>query len=245
MSKRPLRARAGRPIVTRPSKSIAAPPTAASLTRLLSRPDRGPVILESGSVRPSLQTYSAPLSWGWGYAFDFPAPPVGHVLWYQFSVDWCLWEWREFGPANNTSTSMRIDFGVSWAWELVANPYYFTDPLPRFVDGSDRYEFSTSISPGSAGWSAGWIAPTRTVTLTPDSKESDPTPLALLLGTKVDGSLRLWYRGRATEFVVNGRSVPGGGIYGAAPDTIHWAWAVELPRVSDATAAVQPPLALR
>jgi hypothetical protein len=196
--------------------------------------------MKSGSVQPSFQTYAAAPSWEWGYAFDFPVPPKGRVLWFQLSVDWFLWEWREPGPANHSNKPTRIDFGVSWAWELVANPHYFADPLPRFVDDSNRYEFYTSVSPGSSGWSAGWIAPTRTVTLTPDSKESDPTPLALLLGTKVDGALRLWYRGRASEFVINGTSVPSGWIYGAAPDTIHWSWAVELPRATDATAPVKP-----
>ena len=225
--------------IARPPK-IAPQPTAASLTRLLNERAGGQVVVQSGSVQPAFQTYAAPTSWQFGDSFNFPAPPVGRVLWYQFSVDWSLWEWREFWPVNNTNKSIRIDFGVSWAWELVANPSHFPEPLPRFVQDSDRYEFYTSISPGSAGWSGGWIAPTRTITLTPDSKESDPTPLALLLGTQVDGTLRLWYRGRVWDLVVNGKSVPSGWIYGGAPYTIHWAWAVELPRVLDPSVDVGP-----
>jgi hypothetical protein len=228
---------------TRTSKNTKRPrpaPTAETLTRLLRERSGGPIAVQSGSVQPALQTYAAPSSWSWGYSFDFPAPPPGRVLWYQFSVDWFLWEWREFWPVNKTNRAMRIDFGVSWAWELVANPFYFTEPLPRFVHDAGRYEFYTSISPGSAGWSGGWITPTMSATLTPDSKESDPTPLALLLGTRVNDALRLWYRARAFDFVVNGKSLRSGWLYGGAPNTIHWAWAVELAHQLEAPVDIGP-----
>jgi hypothetical protein len=211
--------------------------TSASLTKLLAKsgPYPGSVVVLSGLARRETdQLYHRAVGW-WGRIYTIDAPPPGRVLWFSFFTSWQIWNWNCYGPYNDSNTQLHVDFGISWRWELIANPFFFPEPLPRFMTDFGRHEFYSSVPPGGSGFDASWILPSRTVTLTPDSKESDPTPLQLLLATNVNGNLRLWWRGTLSDAVVNGHP-PSFGIGGSAtgwPGDIYWSCAVELPRVPD------------
>jgi hypothetical protein len=224
------------------SSRTYTPPTSAALTKLV-RQSAGPVVIQSGTVQASPHTY---YSWPIGWAGDFfsitAPPPEAQILWFTIAFDWRLWEWRYAGPKNSTNKSLRIDFGINWEYELVPNPFYTTSP-GRFMRESDRHEGYTSVSPNSSGFNAGWVVPANSVTLTPDSKESSPTPLQLLLAASVNGVIRLAYRWRTSNEVIrmNGKEIRGWayGIYGGV-DYIHYSYAMVLPKVSIPTVDVGP-----
>lgn len=239
------KARGRRPERAQPRRSSErvepAHATSASLTRLLTsnEPYPGSVMVLSGIARSqSQQLYNGQRGW-WGRVYTIDAPPPGKVLWYSFFINWQVWSWNSRGPYNGSGSQLRVDFGVSWRWELIANPYYFPEPLPRFMTDFGRHEFYSSVPPGGSGFNASWIVPSRTVTLAADSKESDPTPLALLLSTRVDGNLRLWWRGSMSDLVVNGQEAHGY-TGGGWPGDIYWACAVVPSRVPDVGPVVAP-----
>jgi len=224
------------------SSRTYTPPTSAALTKLVQQ-SAGPVVIQSGTVQASPRTYSFP-PWPWtGAFFSITAPPPeAQILWFTIAFDWQLWEWRNAGPTNSTSKSLRIDFGISWEYELVPNPYYTTSP-GRFMRESDRHEGYTSVSPNSYGFNTGWVVPANSVTLTPDSKESSPTPLQLLLAANVNGVIHLYHRWRMSNEVVriNGKEARGWAyfLYGGV-DYIHYSYAMVLPKVSIPTVDVGP-----
>jgi hypothetical protein len=49
------------------------------------------------------------------------APPPGEVLWLSLAMNWHLFHWEAGDPRNNSSRSMRVDFGSKWAWDLITN----------------------------------------------------------------------------------------------------------------------------
>jgi hypothetical protein len=212
----------------------------ASLSKLLTNAITfpGSVVVYSGVAhKQSTQVYNALLGW-WGMSYTIDAPPPGQVLWYSFFIDWQMWTWNSWGPHNSSNKQMRVDFSLNWRWELIANPFFFPDPLPLFMTDFGHYAFYSSVAPGGSGFNAGWIVPAKSVVLTADSKESDPNPLQLLLGTNVNGNLRLWWRGQLTNMLVNGQEAHGY-TAGGSPSVrdIFWSCAVVLPRVPD----VSPP----
>jgi hypothetical protein len=237
---RARRSRSETPSVAQAHESTQA--TSASLTKLLANvgPYPGSVLIQSGIAHDSGQLYNAPVGW-WGMAYKIDAPPPGQVLWFTLAFNWQIWTWNCFGPGNDSSSQKRVDFGASWRWELIANPYYFPEPLPRFMTDFGRYEFYSSVSPGGSGFNAAWIVPARSVTLTPDSKESDPTPLELLLGTQVSGKLRVWCRGNTSDLIVNGQQ-PYAYTIGGRPDGLYWSYAVRLSRFHDVGSAIENPV---
>ena len=206
-------------------------PTAASLTKLLPQGGGGTVSIHSGTVQasPGRRSYQ----WGWSEDyFSINAPPEGRVLWFVIAFDWRLWEWRVgYGP-NTSNKSIRVDFGISWEYELTADTRYFNEPWPRFMRESDRHEGYSSVSPGASGFNTAWIVPGNSVTLAADSKESSPTPLQLLLNSKVDGKLRLAYRSRSSNHIVNGDDPHQGWGFYCGADYIHYGYAVEVPRLT-------------
>jgi len=212
--------------------------TSASLTKLLANSGQyaGSVVVLSGLARQETQQlYRRDTGW-WQRTYTINAPPPGKVLWFSFFIPWQVWNWDCWVPYNNSPTQLRADFGITWHWELIANPFYFPAPLARFMDDVGRYEFYSSVPPGREGFNASWIVPSRTVTLTPDSKESDPTPLQLLLATKGRWNLLLGWRGSMSNAVVNGQE-PSIGLIGGSPNgwpsDIYWSCAVDLARVPD------------
>ena len=106
---------------------------------------------------------------------------------------------------------------------------------------SDRYEFYSSVAPGGSGFNAAWIVPARSVTLTPDSKESNPTPLALLAGTQVNGQLGLWFRANCSNLIVNGRQASGYTVNGW-PYGLCWSYAVMLSPLGDLEPVIRNPV---
>lgn len=187
--------------------------------------------IHSGTVQasPGRRSYQ----WGWSEDyFSINAPPEGRVLWFVIAFDWRLWEWRVgYGP-NTSNKSIRVDFGISWEYELTADTRYFNEPWPRFMRESDRHEGYSSVSPGASGFNTAWIVPGNSVTLAADSKESSPTPLQLLLNSKVDGKLRLAYRSRSSNHIVNGDDPHQGWGFYCGADYIHYGYAVEVPRLT-------------
>ena len=128
---RPRRSGSETPSVDRAHES-ATRATSASLTKLLANGGRHPgsVVVHSGIARRVGQLYSAPSDW-WGEAYSIDAPPPGRLLWFTLSFNWQIYTWNSWGPSNDSSSQMRVDFGVSWRWELIANPYFSRN---RFLD---------------------------------------------------------------------------------------------------------------
>jgi hypothetical protein len=156
------------------------------------------------------------------------APPPGQVLWLSLAINWHLFKWRRGNdPSNNSSRPMRVDFGSHWRWALITSPY--TTESILFMEDQGRYEHYTSIPPGGKGFDVSWLVPARTLTLTPDSKVSDPTPLELLLRTQVDGWFHLQLRTGGSDLVINGRpqEFPVGG-YHSGVHGLNWSWAVRV-----------------
>jgi len=205
--------------------------TSAALTKLLaSAGDTGAgIITHSGLVHRAGRLRGAPRGAGWRY--DVPAPPPGKVLWMYFAFDWQIYTWNSWGPSNNSSNQLRVNFGISWSWKLKTNPYVFPQPQPVFLQDSGRYEFYSSVPPGGSGFNAAWIAPARSATLTPDSKESDPNPLTLLLQSRRNGVFPLWFALDFSNEIINGREAAGYTLDGGA-DTLYYGYAV-IPRLVD------------
>jgi hypothetical protein len=214
---------------TRPPDAALA--TSEALTRLLANAGDigGGIITESGVVHRSGRLRGAPRGSGWRW--DVPAPPAGKVLWVYFAFDWQIFTWDSWGPGNNSSSQLRVDFGITWAWNLMTNPYVFPQPNPVFLQDAGRYEFYSSVPPGGSGFNAAWIAPARSVTLTPDSKESNPNLLALLLQSRRNGIFPLWSSIAFSDEIINGHEAHGYTIDGGA-DTLYYAYAV-IPRYID------------
>jgi hypothetical protein len=80
------------------------------------------------------------------------------------------------------------------------------------------------VPPGGSGFNAAWIAPARSKTLTPDSKESDPTPLQLLLSANQNGVIPLWFGMQFDDLVIDGQTAHGYTISGGAGD-FYWSYA--------------------
>jgi hypothetical protein len=193
----------------------------------------------SGVARPQSQRpYKALLS-GWGQTYTIDAPPPGKVLWYSFFFPWQIWDWNSFVPSNNSGSQRRVDFELRWVWQLMAHPYYFPEPIWLTGD-SGRYEFYSSVPPGDSGFDASWILPARVATLTADSKQSDPTPLELLLSTKVDGNLHLWWRGDVSDLLIDGKEPHGGYTINGSPGEILWSCAIVPPKIPDFGPTVPP-----
>lgn len=208
------------------------PVTSEHLTKLLARRAPSvPVTVESGVTRAVARHYGGyPIGWsGWSGSMTAP-PPGAQVLWVSFSVPWQLYTWNSWGPGNNSNTSRRVGFGISWQWRIVPNPYYFPEPLPVFIGDSGRHEFYTSVPPGGSGFNTAWIAPARTKTLTPDSKESDPTPLQLLLSANQNGTIPLWFALRFSNAVIDGQEARGYTVNDGTGD-FYWSYAYVPARV--------------
>jgi hypothetical protein len=240
MAKSPRRPDTRRPPSAAPSgphESIQA--KTAALTRLMTKAGAaaGPVLINSGIARNVGQLYNSPFGW-WGQAYQIEAPPPGQVLWFTLAFNWQIYHWNAAGPANNSDRELRVNFGASWRWELVPHPQLFPEPLPRFMADSDRYEFYSSVAPGGSGFDVAWIVPARSATLTPDSKESDPTPLELLLRSQLNGQIRLWLRGQTSDLIVNGQDPHFAFAIGGVPDGLYWSYAVALSRIPDVGPAI-------
>lgn len=236
------RVRAQRPR-TRTTASLEpreSPVTSARLTNLLIKiAPSAPVIVQSGLARRASRFFGPPIGWS-GWAGSMPAPPPGsQVLWVTFSVDWQIYTWKSWGPANNSDRVRRVDFGVSWRWRITPNPYYVPEPLPEFIGDSGRHEFYTSVVPGGSGFDAAWIAPARSKTLTPDSKESDPTPLQLLLSAERNGVIPLWFGLNFSNLLIDGHEAHGYTIWGGAED-FYWSYAYTMARRPGAGAIAEP-----
>jgi hypothetical protein len=215
--------------------------TSASLTKLLtnSQPYQGSAVVLSGVARTQgQQVYNSQFHW-WGQTYTIDAPPPGKVLWYSFFINWQIWSWSSSGPQNGSSSQLRVDLAATWRWELIANPYLFPEPQARFMTDFGRYESYTSVPPGGSGFNVSWVVPSKSVTLSADSKESDPTPLEMLLATKVDGNLRLWWRGTMSDQIINDWEY-GFPLGFGRPDEIYWSCAVVPPRLPDVGLRVPP-----
>lgn len=239
---RPTRARRPRPQgpppvrVHKPFQPLQ--PTRATLTDLLAAAGRarrpGAVVVCSGiahrASRPHTYLSSAWPPPGWGmWLWDIPAPPPGEVLWFtlEFASQW--WRWASFaGPTNNSGYYKHVEFGLAWRWMLVPDPYTIPG-YPALMDDSNRYEFYASEPPGGNGFTAWWVHPYRSVTLTPYGKEADPNALATLLATERNGELRLSYAYNFSDITVNGKEARGYTISGG-PDTLFYSYAVVVPR---------------
>jgi hypothetical protein len=183
-------------------------PTSAQLSEVLAsvKGHRGRIVSLSGVAQ--LDTTVIPRWEGWsGVSYVIPAFPRGEVIWMAFSVGTQIFTLSSPAPANTSHSSLRVDFSLEWRWELIANPYYFPEPRARFATQFGRYVFYTSVPTGGHGFDAAWIVPSQTTVIT-GSKESDPSPLELLLATKVDGAYRLWFRHQFPELIANGTDVP-------------------------------------
>lgn len=162
-------------------------------TKSLRRP--GAVLVQSGiASRGSLVRRNSDPTFGTGGFYHIPAPPAGEVLWFTFEFYSQWWSWDAPGPKNNSSYYKHADFALTWRWHLMTKPTFPpSGGHAIFMWDQNRYEFYASAPPGSGTYTAWWVTPYRGVTLTPYGKESDPNPLALLLGTERDGFLHVWY----------------------------------------------------
>ena len=241
LRREPIARRQTRTSPRRNLESSPSPVTSASLTELLKTAGTSPVMTQSGIVQPSSHFARPRLHWP-GWAGEMPAPPPrSKVLWVMFSVDWQIYTWNSFGPTNNSNSPIRLDCGITWRWHITPNPFYFAEPLPEFILGAGRQTFYTSVSPGAVGFEAAWIAPAASKTLTPDSKESDPTPLAMLLACRTNGMIPLWFGMDFSDVTVNGNAAGGYAIGGGAND-FYWSYAYipgrQLPVISPTDAIV-------
>jgi hypothetical protein len=150
------------------------------------------------------------------------------VLWFtlEFASQW--WNCQALGSINNSSHYKYADFSLIWRWMLLPNPYEFPGWEPFMADAAG-YEFYASEPPGSNWFTAWWVEPYRSVTLTPSGKlERDP--LAMLLATERNGVLRLWYGYNVSDITFKGKKWYGpGAIYGG-PETLFYSYAVVVPR---------------
>lgn len=193
-----------------------------------SAPDR-----RSGRLHSHLNAEPVLPGWGW-WRWDIPAPPPGELLWctLEFASQW--WKWSSFLTATNDSGyAQHIDFGVTWRWMLLPNAYEVPGAPASMQDGA-RYEFYASKPVGSRYWTAWWVHPARSVTLTPYGKESDPNALALLLSTERSGELQLMfaYQFPWSEVTINGQEAHGYTIDGG-PDTLFYSYGVAVPRSAE------------
>ncbi len=196
-----------------------------------------PVVVHPGVANRSssrLRSYlnsELPLpGWGW-WRWEIPAPPPGEVLWctLEFASQW--WKWSSFYTSTNKSSHYQhVEFGVTWRWMLLPDAYEVPGAPATMQDGA-RYEFYASKPPGGNYWTAWWVQPSRSVTLTPYGKESDPNALALLLATERNGELRLMfaYQFPWSEVTFNGKQARGYTIDGG-PETLFYSYGVAVPR---------------
>lgn len=183
-------------------------PTNAQLAEVLAAVNapRGRIVSLSGTAQRD--PMAIPRWEGWsGVPYLIPAFPPGEVLWLSFAVGTQIFTVDSPQPANTSNSSLRVDFSVEWRWELTANPFYFPEPRARFATEFGWHDFYTSVPPGGHGFDAAWIVPGQTTVIT-GSKESDPSPLELLLATLVNGYYRLWFRHQFPQLIANGVEVP-------------------------------------
>jgi hypothetical protein len=183
-------------------------PTSEELSKLLTgiKGPRGRVVSLSGVAQRDITAIPRWTGWS-GESYVIPAFPPGQVAWMAFSIGAQILTLQSPAPANGSHSNLRVDFDLEWRWELIANPFYFPEPRARFATEFGRFVFYTSIPPGGHGFDAAWIVPGQTTVIT-GSKESDPSPLELLLATKVDGAYRLWFRHQFPQLMANGVEVP-------------------------------------
>jgi hypothetical protein len=249
-------AKSNRRLPTHPTKGApldagaeeSAKTKSARLTKLLTDASQlpGSIAIQSGSVSPSVgELYFGPPpepgpnfsgeSVGERKFWRIPAPRPGEVLWADLAFPWGVLRWQPWGrPVNNYSNhSMRVNFGLTWRWELFGDSTaYVPGPFPMFMTDFDRYEHYTSIPPGGRGIDVSCVLPARSVTLTADSKVSDPTPLEMLLrGVDDDGHIGVVKFLGGQDFVANGQK-PFAGYITGGPDYLYYTWAVRVPKVT-------------
>jgi hypothetical protein len=168
-------AKSNRRLPTHPTKGApldagaeeSAKTKSTRLTKLLTDASQlpGSIAIQSGSVSPSVgELYFGPPpepgpnfsgeSVGERKFWRIPAPRPGEVLWADLAFPWGVLRWQPWGrPVNNNSNhSMRVDFGLTWRWELFGDSTaYVPGPFPMFMTDFDRYEHYTSIPPGGRG----------------------------------------------------------------------------------------------
>jgi hypothetical protein len=94
--------------------------TSALLTKLLASSGRhaGSVIARRASRASRLNGRITARSAGGVESTRSP----GKVLSSSFFIPWQVWSWDSQFPYNNSHTELRVDFGITWRWELMANP---------------------------------------------------------------------------------------------------------------------------
>lgn len=182
-------------------------PSSAILKTLLAAPGRiqrpGGIAIYSGVAQASANTLLAPPSdvplpgWSWE-RWWIDAPPAGaQVLWLTLELATQWWHWDSSIAAKNKSSRYKYaDFGINWHWLLLPDQYYVPG-APASMEDSGTYELYASQAPGAITWTAWWVHPSRSVTLTPEGKESDPNALTLLLRSEASGQLHFMF---ATDF---------------------------------------------
>jgi hypothetical protein len=226
----------------------------ATLKTLLAAPGRirhpGSIAVYSGVAQASANTLLANASdvplpgWSWE-RWWIDAPPAGsQVLWLTLELATQWWHWDSCITArNNTGRYKYADFGINWHWMLLPDQYYVPG-APASMGDSGTYEFYASQAPGATTWTAWWVHPSRSVTLTPEGKESDPNALALLLRSEASGRLHFMF---ASDFpwaqvTFNGveascYSIGGGPRAG----DLHYSMGVALPRAGVIVGDLQVP----
>ena len=186
---------------SRPSRPDAA------LKTLLAAPGRvqqaGGIAISSGVAQAGANALLANPAdqvlpgWSWD-RWWIDAPPAGaQVLWLTLELATQWWHWDSCITQKNTSGRYKYaDFGITWRWMLLPDQYYVPGTPASMEDGA-TYEFYASQAPNARNWTAWWVHPSRSVTLTPEGKESDPNALALLLRSEANGRLHFMF---ATDF---------------------------------------------
>lgn len=215
----------------------------ATLKALLTAPGRiqqpGSIAIYSGTAQASANALlanasDAPLpGWSWD-RWWIDAPPAGsQVLWLTLELATQWWHWDSCITTKNQSGRYKYaDFGIKWNWMLLPDQYYVPG-APASMADTATYEFYASLAPNAVTWTAWWVHPSRSVTLTPQGKESDPNALALLLRSEANGRLHFMF---ATDFpwkqvTFNGVEAHCYSIDGGprAAD-LHYSMGVALPR---------------
>jgi hypothetical protein len=217
--------------------------TNASLKHLLSAAGRvrqpGGIAIYSGVAQPSAgnlgnKLRSEPLpGWNWKRWTIGAPPPGSQVLWLTLDLATQWWKYRSnIGATNTSSHYMYVDFGITWRWMLLPDQYYVPG-APASMQDVGTYEFYASLPPGDNTWTAWWVHPSRSVTLTPEGKESDPNALALLLRSERNGRLSLMFADQfpRERVLFNGYQAAGYSIAGGpSADSLHYSMAVVLPK---------------
>lgn len=179
---------------------------------------------------------------GWGWSrFSIPAPLQGEVVQWvtlEYPLQWWSFSSFPYGP-NESGHYQYVPFGLTWRWMLLPDLTVVPGAPASMQDGA-RYEFHASQPPGGTTWTAWWVEPSRSVTLTPYGKESDPNALSLLLATEYGGYLHLMfaYQFPWLEITFNGKPYTGGAFIEGGPETLFYSYGVLVPPKADPS----PPL---